>query len=413
MTILVKYYSGYKKFLRSDGVIIVRLLKALYGLQEAPSRWNHHLNDSLLELGAVKSKYDDCLFIMKNGDKYLYITIFVDDLYIVSDTKELLDRFSQLFGEKYPQHTSHEGKVLEYLGMKISYTEGTRETIVSQVGYVKNILDKYQIGDKIAKTPSLTNFFEEEGVNNQVFMDKVVGSVKESNENNYITKEGVNQKEYMSRVMTLLYLAKRTRPDILKEITFLSTKNHSPNECDWRKLDRVFEYLNYTKDRVLSLKVDNLEVVVYVDASYLTHDNMKGHTGGVIMLGEKGGTNLAISRKQRILARSSTEAELIAIEEILQYAIFAKEIVGEMVNKEIKVKIYEDNMSTINLCKNGKSNNISTKHIKKKYFVIKEYLDDGSLYIEHLSTEEMVADLLTKPLIGAKFIKFRDMLLGY
>ena len=217
----------------------------------------------------------------------------------------------------------------------------------------------------------------------------------------------------MSRVMTLLYLAKRTRPDILKEITYLSTKNHSPNECDWRKLDRVFEYLNYTQDKELLIKVDNLEVVVYVDASYLTHDNMKGHTGGVIMLGEKGGTNLAISRKQRILASSSTEAELIAIEEILQYAIFAKEIISEMVDKEVRVKIYEDNMSTINLCKNGKSNNISTKHIKKKYFVIKEYLDEGSLYLEHLSTEDMVADLLTKPLIGTKFIKFRDMLLGY
>jgi hypothetical protein len=212
--------------------------------------------------------------------------------------------------------------------------------------------------------------------------------------------------------MTLLYIAKRTRPDILKEITHLSSRNLNPNKGDWDKLNRVLQYLNYTKDKVLRLKVDELEVVVYVDASYLVHENMKGHTGGIIMLGEKGGTNLALSRKQRVLARSSTEAELIAIEEILKYATFERDIVEELTGEKIKIKIYEDNLSCITMCKNGNSNNINTKHIKKKYFIIKEYLDNGLIYFEHLETEEMIADLLTKPIIGQKFIKFRDAILG-
>jgi hypothetical protein len=51
--ILVKYYDGYKKFLRNDGAIVVRLNKALYGLQEAPATWNKHLKDSLEAMGAV------------------------------------------------------------------------------------------------------------------------------------------------------------------------------------------------------------------------------------------------------------------------------------------------------------------------------------------------------------------------
>jgi hypothetical protein len=411
--ILVKHYEGYKIFLRSDGVIVVKLLKALYGLQEAPARWNNHLNQALVEMGAVQSKFDECLYIMKRGDKYLYITIFVDDLYIVSDTKELLDMFNKVFGEKYPKHTSHEENVLEYLGMKISYNENTRETIVSQVGFVNSTLEKYEIGERIARTPSLTNFFEEKEMENQDINEDILSSVNEINENEVVAEEIIDQKGFMSRVMTLLYVAKRTRPDILKEVTYLSSKNLKPNKYDWEKLIRVFEYLNYTKERVLTIKVDNLEVVVYVDASYLTHDNMKGHTGGVIMLGEKGGTNLAISRKQRILARSSTEAELIAIAEILEYATFERDIVSEMIERDIKIKIYEDNMSTIRMCKNGKSSNITTKHIKKKYFIIKDYLNEGLVYIEHLATEEMIADILTKPLIGAKFIKFRDLLLGF
>ena len=72
----------------------------------------------------------------------------------------------------------------------------------------------------------------------------------------------------------------------------------------------------------------------------------------------------------------------------------------------------QDNMST-NMAKNGCSNSDRTKHIIFRYFLIKQFLDSGEFEIEHCPTDLMLADLLTKPLQGDKFIFLRDQLLDH
>lgn len=75
--------------------------------------------------------------------------------------------------------------------------------------------------------------------------------------------------------------------------------------------------------------------------------------------------------------------------------------------------IHQDNKSTIHLIKNGKSTSKKTKHIKLRYFFIKEYLDDGTFEIVHCPTKYQISDILTKPLQGQQFVFLRDLLLGY
>jgi hypothetical protein len=69
--------------------------------------------------------------------------------------------------------------------------------------------------------------------------------------------------------------------------------------------------------------------------------------------------------------------------------------------------IFQDNMSALSLEKNGRiSSSKRTKHIKAKYFLIKDYYDAGEIDVKFCPTDEMWADVLTKPLQGQKF---RDM----
>jgi hypothetical protein len=75
--------------------------------------------------------------------------------------------------------------------------------------------------------------------------------------------------------------------------------------------------------------------------------------------------------------------------------------------------IMQDNMSTINLAQNGMSTSDKTRHISIIYFFVKDRISNGEVRIKHLGTDRMIADILTKPLLGETFERLRDLLLGY
>ena len=94
----------------------------------------------------------------------------------------------------------------------------------------------------------------------------------------------------------------------------LSRQVKSPTESDWKKLIKLLEYLKGTSKLCLKLKADNLQVVKwYVDASFAVHPDYRSHTGAVMTLGE--GSIIAMSKKQKLNTRSSTEAELVGADD--------------------------------------------------------------------------------------------------
>jgi len=72
--------------------------------------------------------------------------------------------------------------------------------------------------------------------------------------------------------------------------------------------------------------------------------------------------------------------------------------------------IEQDNQSAIQMMERGKTTNPLSKHINVRYFFIKDRIDNGEIILEYVPTEEMVADVLTKPLQGAQFRKLRAKL---
>jgi Reverse transcriptase (RNA-dependent DNA polymerase) len=390
--IIVKYWPEYKYFVLRDGGLVVRLERALYGTDDAPLLWNKRIDGLLKEIGLIQSVNDSCIYYARTGEDKIIVTLFVDDFYIAASSQRVLDEFNSKFSTLYPTHTCHTGNTLMYLGMRITYNKKEGTTTVEQFDYINKLLERFGIIGE-SKYPSTLGLFED-GL-----------QVDDHNLK-------VDKMEYMSRVMSLLYLAKRTRPDILKDVTFLAGKNHDPTRSDWIKLNKLLAYVNYSKDRKLVLRPNGLVVCMYVDASYMSHPDFKGHTGGIITFGPESGLMVAHSRKQRIITRSSTESELVAIDEVKQYATFCANLLSELSDQPVLVRIFEDNQSTIAMVRKGESNNISTKHIAKRYYMLKEDLDQGKATIEYLDTDDMLADLLTKPMTGEKFTKFTNKILG-
>ena len=103
-------------------------------------------------------------------------------------------------------------------------------------------------------------------------------------------------------------------------------------------------------------------------------------------------------------AKSSTETEIIALHDKLSDVIWIRylfECQGYTIDECI---IFQDNISALSLEKNGQmSSSKRTKHIKAKYFLIKDYYDAGEVDLRYCPTGEMWADVLTKPLQGQMF----------
>jgi hypothetical protein len=110
------------------------------------------------------------------------------------------------------------------------------------------------------------------------------------------------------------------------------------------------------------------------------------------------------SNKQKVNTRSSTETELIAIDDVLPTVQWAQIFLLEQ-GYDLETMIKEDNRSTMLLMKNRKlSSRKRTTHLDVHYFYVKDLLDQGILKVTHcISDNIMIADVLTKPIQGKHF----------
>ena len=176
----------------------------------------------------------------------------------------------------------------------------------------------------------------------------------------------------------------------------------------------MLKYLRDTVDLPLTLEAKKgllLSAQRWVDASYAPHDNMRSHTGATFSLGKGGIFNL--STIQKLVARSSTEAELIGVHDVLPLIIWTKYFLEAQGYKLKYNKVYQDNMSAMLLEKNGRgSSGKKTRHINLRYFFAKDRIDAKEISVEYCPTADMWGDFFTKPLQGGTFKRMRQQIMN-
>ena len=173
------------------------------------------------------------------------------------------------------------------------------------------------------------------------------------------------------------------------------------------------KYIRATKDIPLTLEASNFNVIRWwIDASFAVHPDMKSHTGAMMSMGR--GAVYATSNEQKINTRSSTEAELVGVNDVMAQVLWTRYFL-EAQGYDIKNSVvYQDNKSSILLETNGRgSSSKRTRHINIRYFFVADRVKSGELSIEHCSTVNMIADFFTKPLQGSLFRRFRNLILNY
>jgi hypothetical protein len=221
--------------------------------------------------------------------------------------------------------------------------------------------------------------------------------------------------ELYSVAYKLLHISKRTRPDLLPVTQYLTTRVTKPNERDLAKSMRALQYLHATRELGIRLTTDPgpISIKAYVDASYGVHPDMRSQTGCVISLG--GGPIYVSSSKQKLNTKSSCESEFVALSDKASQIIWSRELLGWLSDQDDPpaATIYEDNMATIQLVKLGRPASEKTRHINIRRFFVTDRVKAGDIKLEYLPTDKMIADYMTKPLQGAKFVEMRNMLLNW
>ena len=384
----------YSKFVtqeRGENVLYVQLLKAMYGTLTAPLLWYELFAKTLVGLGFEINPYDTCVANKIIANKQFTVCWYVDDLKLSHSDENEVTKMIDILESKFGKMNVVRGDKHTYLGMNFEIDDGKVKLLMQD--YLHECIEAF--GEEVQsniKTPSTKNLME----------------VKENED--ILDEE--KHRRFHSIVQKLLYVSKRARLDLQLTIGFLCTRVKAPTVSDWEKLRRLLGYVKNTLDlpRIMSLEgFDRMDV--YIDAAHASHVDMRGQTGGTVVMGT--GVVHSRSSKQSINTKSSTETELVGVSDYIPYAIWLLNFLEKQGYKIHKRTLKQDKQSTIKILKNGqKSCGKQSRHIKVRYFWISDRLQEEVMEVEYCPTQVMLADFFTKPLQGRLFRIMRDVVQG-
>ncbi|KAI2502818.1 Reverse transcriptase (RNA-dependent DNA polymerase) [Fragilaria crotonensis] len=316
-------------------VLYVRLVKAIYGCVKSLLLWYDLFYSELKDMGFVLNPYDSCIANCEIKGKQCTIAWYVDDMKISHVDPAVVTSIIDRLEARFDKMTVTRGLKHSFLGMKIRYT-GKGTAVITMKQYLEEAL--LECGMDIVRevtTPAQRNLFDVD--ENSPPLSKAEG----------ITFHSVCAK--------LLYVSLRARVDILLPIAFLCTTGRvaKSTQQDRSKLKRVLEYLKGRMDDEYVLGADDItKLRTWVDAAFAVHPDMKSHTGGVISFGRGG---LACkSGKQKLVTKSSTEAETVGASDYLPNTLWVQMFLEAQGYNIQESNFEQDNESAIKLEKNGR-----------------------------------------------------------
>ncbi|XP_075650089.1 secreted RxLR effector protein 161-like [Castanea sativa] len=217
---------------------------------------------------------------------------------------------------------------------------------------------------------------------------------------------------YASTIGSLMYTQTCTRPNISFAIGMLGKYQSNPRLDHWKAAKKVMRYLQGTKDYMLTFKrSDNLEVIGYSDSNFGgCFDSRKSTFIYLFILG--GGAISWKSSKQTITATSTIKAKFVTCFEATVHGLWLRDFISRLgiVNSISEpLRIYCDNSIAVFFSKNDKYSNVA-KHMELKYLTVKEEVQKQRVSIEHISTQLMIVDPLTKGLPPKTFKEHVDQM---
>lgn len=381
--VYVQQPMGFEK--QGEEEKVYKLKKALYGLKQAPRAWYSRIESYFAREGFKRCPSEHTLFTKeKDGGKCLIVSLYVDDLIYTGNDITMCHDFKNSMMHEFDM--SDLGKMRYFLGVEVIQNENG--IFICQRKYAREILARFgmessnAVGNPIVPGTKLLKDEEGEKVDSKMFK-QVVGS--------------------------LMYLT-TTRPDIMYGVSLISRFMSNPTEVHWSAAKRILRYIQGTTELGILYKNEEMvDLIAFTDSDFAGDLNDRKSTSGYVFMLGKGAVSWS-SKKQPVVALSTTEAEYIAAASCACQSIWLRKLLENLGHIGEKSSVINcDNSSTIQLSKNSVFHGKS-KHIDVKFHFLRDLVNEGSVLLKYCKSEEQLADIMTKPIKMEQFLKLRDML---
>ena len=379
------------------------ILRSLYGLKQAARDWHKTCVSELVKLGFEQTPSDPCM--LRHLERGIILLVYVDDISIAakkrSDVNWFKDEFAKVFKIK------DLGEMSVILGIRITRNRKERTIRLDQTRYLSDLIDSLNMtADKSKPIELPMNGYD---------------SLRPAGPND----KRINQHDYQHKVGKIMYAAIHTRPDIAFATGRLSQYLSDPAKHHGTALKTLLCYIRSTLNRgIMYGGMKRPKVIGYADSDYAAdkYDRVS-ILGYVYMLA--GGPISWMSRKQKSVATSTTEAEYMAVStcakeglwliQLLKDMGFAKYLGNDIGQIDIvedashesssALQLKGDNQATITLVKDAHIHERS-KHIGVSYHHVRGLAENNIIQLDYIPSADMVADGMTKPLPKKKFKSF-------
>ena len=260
--------------------------------------WYNLYTETLKRMGFILNPYDRCVANKFINGKQCTIVFHVDDNKLSHADEKVVTEIIKEISKHFGDLAVTRGRSHNFLGIDILLGEdGLVE--ISQHDQVQEALNKFgETCDNHVSSPCANHLWD----------------VNENAEK--LSKEKSDL--FHSIVAKLLYITKRSRPDIETAVAFLTTRVSKSDIDDWKKLKRLMTWMKQTKDNTRVIGAKNVhELYTWIDAAFAVHMDMRSHTGGLMSFVR--GMIHCRSSKQKLNTKSSTEAEVVGVSEYIPF----------------------------------------------------------------------------------------------
>lgn len=352
---------------------VLRIRKSLYGLGDAALQWFLLLRRLLLEYGLQQNPWHPCVF----SNTELLVGVFVDDMPVFGATYHAVDKL-RTFLEERTVSTTIQTTSGRLLGMGFTYDDGAKILTLDFLEYERALLARFEVpvDSRPRRTPMSAD------------LHLVRTATRESHP------------RYREAVGCLLHLCK-IRFDLNNSVRTLCRFSDYNGPQHWHAVQHVLHYIKGTLGQTLTLRGDcqlpHRSLIVYSDASWGDdHQDRRGTSGMVLLYG--GEVFHASSRTQSVVARSSCESELMAMNEASSEVLFLRRVLAAMgEDMSAPTPVLSDSQSAIALTARPFMS-ARSRHIDMRRIGIRQLLDEGVVSLHWVNTASMWADIQTKNL---------------